>query len=229
MGPCARPWWTALALVAGAAGSVCLAGSPAGAGQPDIQFLDPDDASAEGSATSPFGPPAGGPSRKDAVPGYLELSNGLKVPGHVYTTRGKRLKIFNLDRQVYEYVPVPACKTIEAVVEWARIEKQWRFKEAGDPEKIYTGKTYPVRKLAWRLTLRNGHRITGHILGQPLYVEHNGKRERFILHDRDKGPLGASLDDLVYIRRVAFGPKAYNAAVDELERKATAHQAEGTD
>ncbi|MEA3367827.1 MAG: hypothetical protein U9R68_06920 [Planctomycetota bacterium] len=217
------PWWPRLVRLL-----VCLAlllalkggAVPGDAAEPDIQFVEPEGDTSAGKAASPFSGARTGPTRPDAVPGYVELSNGLKVPGHVYTTRAKRLKIFNVDGEVYEYVPVPACQRIEAVVEWARVDKQWRFKEAGSPEKVYTGESYPVRMLSWRLTLRNGHEIVGHILGQPLYLEHNRKRERFILHKRDKGPLGATLEDLVYVRRVEFGPQAYNEAVDELARKA---------
>jgi hypothetical protein len=77
----------------------------------------------------------------------------------------------------------------------------------------------------WTLTLRNGHQITGHILGQPLYVEEGGKPERFILHQRDKGEMGQRLADLVYVRRVEFGPEAYERAVEELKAKAAVEKA----
>jgi len=202
-------------------GAVLLAGAlvPVRAGEPDIAFIEEEPATGDQPA-NPFGPARGGPSRADAVPGYVELSTGLKVPGFIYTTRAKRLKVYNIRRKVYEYVPVPALRSVEVVVEWQREEKQWRFKEAGNPEKVYTGRSYPVRSLAWRLTLRNGHEVLGHMLGEPIYAEHNGKRERFILHQRDKGPLDTTLKDLVYVRRIEFGPKAYNQAVDELARKA---------
>jgi len=194
---------------------------PVRSGEPDITFIEEEpDTDTGGRPASPFGPGCEGPSRADAVPGYVELSTGLKVPGHICTTRAKRLKVYNIGRQVYEYVPVPALRSVEVVVEWEREEKQWRFKEAGNPEKVYTGKSYPVRSLAWRLTLRNGHEVVGHMLGEPIYAEHNGRRERFILHQRDKGPLETTLTDLVYVRRIEFGPKAYNQAVDELARKA---------
>jgi hypothetical protein len=115
-------------------------------------------------------------------------------------------------------VPVPAIKRIEVTVQWERMDKEWRFKEAGNPEKIYTGREYPVRMLEWRLVLRNDHEIVGHILGQPLYVSEGGRAERFILHQRDKGEMGQALKDLVYVKRVEFGPEAYERA--EKERKA---------
>ena len=193
---------------------------------PDITFVDGDEDQEGDGPPSPF---ERGEilARRDAVPGYIELSSGRKIPGKICTTRGRRLKIFNLQREAYEFVPVPAIEHIEAVVEWERTEREWRFKEAGNPEKVYSGREYPARKLAWRLTLRNGHQITGHILGQPLYVAREGDPERWILHDRQKGDVGATLAGLLYIRRVEFGLKAFTAAVKELKAKEAGGAAEG--
>lgn len=192
--------------------------------EPDITFVEDDaEPTAETApAASPFGERADAGARKDAVRGYIELSTGAKLPGRIYTTRAKRLKIYNIEHKVYEYVPVPACKRMEVIVEWERDDKEWRFKEAGNPEKVYTGRSYPVRSLAWRLTLRNDHEVVGHILGQPLYVREDGKAERYILHQRDKGPMGGSLADVAYIRRVVLGQEAYDEAVAELKAKADA-------
>ena len=199
-------------LVAAVVGLLAACPGPAGEA-PDIQFVEPEEAAPGPPALNPFAPsrgrgPEAGPSRRDAVPGRVIFSDGREVRGHIYTTRAKRLKIYNLRRKIYEYVPVPACRKIEAVVEWERMEQQWRFKEAGSPEKVFTGKAYPVRSLAWRLTLVNGHQITGHILGQPLYVEHDGKRERLILHQRQKGPLESSLETLIFPRAILLGDDA---------------------
>jgi len=179
---------------------------------------------------NPFAAGEEGGVRKDAVPGYVELSSGAKVPGRIFTTRAERVKIFNLQKEVYEYVPVPAIRKIETLIEWERMEKEWRFKEAGSPEKVYTGRSYPARKFAYRLTLLNGYTITGHILGQPLYLARpsrasrstqrlstggsndEGKVDRFILHDRQKGPMDTTLEGLVYIKSVTLGREAYEEA-----------------
>jgi hypothetical protein len=196
----------------------------------DITFVDdePDSPAAGQGPASPFTEGAEAVVRKDAVPGVIELSDGRKLPGKIYTTRGRRLKIYNLKREVYEYVPVAALKQIEVTVEWERMDKEWRFKEAGNPEKIYSGREYPVRSLVWTLTLRNDHAIAGHILGQPLYVEEGGKAQRFLLHQRDKGEMGQTLKDLVYVRRVAFGPEAYaRAAAEAKAGKGEAGQGRG--
>ena len=116
-------------------------------------------------------------------------------------------------------MPVPALKRVEAVVVWERQQRQWRFKEAGSTEKVYTGETYPARMLSYRLTLRNDHRITGDVLGQPLYIAREDRTDRFVLHKRRKGAVGKSLEDLVYIRAVVFGREAYEQAVMELRGK----------
>jgi hypothetical protein len=224
-----------LLLTAGAALSAAPAPAQAPAARPhaaigpaDMTFVDDGPGEGEGGKP-PANPFAGSPAieRKDAVPGYIEVSTGLKIPGKIYTTRGKRLKVYNLDRERYEYLPVPAIVRIDTTVEWERVDKEWRFKEAGNPEKVYSGRTYPLRKTAYTLTLRNGYKIRGHILGQPLYVEHNGKAERFILHDRDKGAMGETLESLVYVTRVELGPEAYNQAVDELKARAEAAAGQG--
>ena len=215
-----------------------IEGKPTVIAPPDIKFVDdepempgekaptqpgqPGAQKPEKPAVNPFGAPGSGIARQDAVPGYLELSSGLKVPGRLFTTRAARLKIYNLDREIYEYVPVPALKSIDTVIEWERMDKEWRFKEAGNPEKVYSGREYPVRKVCYVLTLLNDHKIRGHILGQPLYVMHNDKADRFLLHDRDKGAMGQTLADIPYIKHVELGPEAYNQAVDELKAKAEA-------
>jgi hypothetical protein len=199
-------------------------GKPKVIGPADITFVD-DEPETPGQPAKPASNPfasAGGSNRRDAVPGYLELSSGLKVPGHIFTTRAARLKIYNIDREMYEYVPVPVLKSIDAQVEWERMDKEWRFKEAGNPEKVYSGRECPVRKVCYVLTLLNDHKIRGHILGQPLYVAHNDKADRFLLHDRDKGAMGQTLADIPYIKHVELGPEAYNQAVDELKAKAEA-------
>ncbi len=191
-------------------------------GGPDITFVDGDEEEAapgDGpTAASPFAS-TGDPVRKDAVPGYIELSDGRIIPGRIYTTRAKRLKIFDLEKNTYEHVPVPAIKKIEADVEWERFDREWRFKEAGNPEKVYSGRTYPVRMLAWTLTLRNDHTIHGHILGQPLYVTFEGETERWILHKRQKGEIATTLGDLIYIRRVGLGKEAYHEAYKAKKEK----------
>jgi len=226
-------WWMASAVALGGLAWAAERES----GPADITLLEEEAGAGGESPASPFAEPGDEGPRKDAVPGYVELSSGAKVPGRIYTTRAKRVKIFNVEKEIYEYVPVPAVREIETIVEWERMEREWRFKEAGSPEKVYTGREYAARKFAYRLTLLGGHTITGHIVGQPLYVgrpsraspsrasgssdgsnddgrpsagsgrSRAGSRDqgdRFVLHDRQKGPLDTRLEDLVYLERVVL-------------------------
>ena len=125
------------------------------------------------------------------------FERGEDIRSHLYDAR-------QTAEDIYEYVPVPAVREIETIVEWERMEKEWRFKEAGSAEKVYTGREYAARKFAYRLTLLGGHTITGHIVGQPLYLARGEAADRFVLHDRQKGPLDTRLEDLVYLERVVL-------------------------
>ena len=128
-----------LSAAAGAAPAAPPPPAQAGA-EPDITFLGEEEDAGQAGPTNPFGSGKQSVRRKDAVPGCIDLSDGTKRPGRIYTTRAKRLKIYNLKRKIYEFVPVPACKRIDVIVEWERMDKEWRFKEAGNPEKVYTGR-----------------------------------------------------------------------------------------
>ncbi|GAH64145.1 unnamed protein product, partial [marine sediment metagenome] len=98
-----------------------------------------ESASKESTPTNPFGKPAA--RRSDAVPGAIELSDGTLLPGLVYLTRSKDVEIFDTSKKKQRRIPLAGILTIETIVEWERMDPEWRFKTAGDPEKVYTGKS----------------------------------------------------------------------------------------
>ena len=170
----------------------------------------------EPPAIHPFGPVK--EDREDAVPGCLEMSDGKVYPGDVYMTRDKRLKIYDgkLDRQ--REVPLRAIRQIECKVVKQWIEKEWRFKESALDEKVYTGRSYPARQYVYTITLADGRTITGPV-AEIIYVRPflaPGDRtdasqleaQRFILHKRDKGEIGADLKSLKYVQRIKLGADA---------------------
>ena len=87
--------------------------------------------------------------------------------------------------------------------EW--IEKEWRFKEMANAEKVYTGRSYPSREYSHECTLTDGRKITGSMSGT-LYLmpgdygadavnDSRGVQQepmRFVFHKRDKGEMGKS-------------------------------------
>jgi hypothetical protein len=68
--------------------------------------------------------------------------------------------------------------------------------------KVYSGRTYPARETAYTFTLTDGTVITGGSVA-PLYVTtDDGKTRTLVLHKRDKGDVGQTLKQLVYVARV---------------------------
>jgi hypothetical protein len=171
----------------------------------------------EPPALDPFGPRS--QARDDAMPGYLELSDGTVRPGLLYLTREHRLKVFDEKEERQRLIPLQAVRRIHCTVvkEWR--EKEWRFKENANDEKVFTGRSYPAREYVHVVTLANGKTIRGP-LAAIVYVQAEGadEPERFLLHKRDKGEPGTDLKDLVYVRTICLGEKA----LEEGKRKAQA-------
>jgi hypothetical protein len=162
---------------------------------------------AEPPALNPFGPHADRP-RDDAVPGYVELSDGKIHPGQIHLTRDTRLKIYDEQQKKHREIPLKAIKRIDCTVQKEWLEQEWRFKENASDEKYFTGRKYPVREYGHKLTLQNGQKIEG-TLSAIVYVQTEQTDEplRFLLHKRDKGEPGTELKALVYVRSIRLGAK----------------------
>lgn len=203
-----RNQWIAWLAVLAAVGLGAAAAGPTPAAEPD--------------AMNPFGPVKTG--REDAVPGYVELSDGKIVAGNVYLTRDKRLKIADDAMGRQREVPLQKVRQIECRVKKEWMEKEWRFKELALDEKLYTGKVYPAREYVHVITLLNGRKIVGQ-LSEIVYVQPLGPAakepgdappsappEKFLLHKRDKGENGETLKSLIYVKRIKLGEEAYEEA-----------------
>lgn len=173
---------------------------------------------ADPPALNPFGPVRR--DRDDAVPGYIEMSDGKIYPGSIYMTRDKRLKIYEDKTKRQREVPLRVVKQIDCWVleEW--MEREWRFKELALNEKYYTGREYPAREYRHAITLQDGRMIAGPLAeivyvrpfaespqpGQPLAA--NLKPERFLLHKRDKGEIDTEMEALRYVKLIKLGAEA---------------------
>ena len=157
-------------------------------------------------AINPFGGAAA--ERDDAVPGYVELSDGSVHPGRVYLTRETKLKIFDEPEKKFRDVPLRVVKTIDCAVlkEW--VEREWRFKENANDEKVYTGRNYPSREYVHTITLDDGRSIRGPLQAIVYVQPEEGKAMRYLLHKRDKGEVGMDLKALTYVRSVRLGDEA---------------------
>ena len=161
-------------------------------------------------ALNPFGARE---TREDAVPGYVELSDGSLHAGRVHLTRDARLRIFDESKKQFREVPLTAIARIDCTVTSEWNEKEWRFKENANDEKYFTGHTYPAREYSHTIVLKDGRKIAGPLSGI-LYVQEDQKEQpdRYLIHKRDKGELDAKLEDLKYVRAVRLGDKALEEA-----------------
>jgi hypothetical protein len=186
---------------------------------------------ADPPAINPFAKnPAATGQRDDAVPGYLELSDGTIRCGRLYLTRDKRLQVRDTSAAEGERqreIPLQVVRQIDCKVKKEWMEKEWRFKELTQDQKLYTGKSYPTREYEHTITLRDGRQIKGDLSGI-IYVvsgdDQAGEPERFLFHKRQKGELGQTLKQLPYVKTVKLGDEAFN----EGKRKASVKKRVGS-
>jgi len=141
----------------------------------------------------------------DSMPGFLVLSNGDRVTGHVHLTRDAVLKFYDPKQKKLIRVRLDELTHIEQKVVVQRMEKEWRWLENANDQKVYTGRTYPMRKLVTVLHPKHGKTLTGP-LNALLYVTNANGRQRFVIHKRQKGKVGTKLADLIYVKLVDFRP-----------------------
>jgi len=171
-------------------------------------------AAATGEAPNPFRKSDLSFRRGDAMPGVIELSDGNQLPGGLYTTVEKPWIVWSEATKSWRRVDFLTLLSIEAVVEEERMELDWRWKGMGEPEKVYSGKKYPMRRMHWRFKLIDGSVVEGSTKGQPVFVELAGKVSGpFILGERMKGQLGQTLEDLVYVRKIVVSRKMMDLVI----------------
>jgi hypothetical protein len=142
--------------------------------------------------------------------GKIEFSDGKTIAGIISLTPGSELKI-----QAGPKVRVLALGQVREIrmsPENEEMERQWRFKEAGQTAKEFFGEPYPVRNLAATVTLAGGETVAGHLYTTVLYVEAGENVEKVILPAKQRGDEGQSFKSLVYPARISFTAAA--AAVE---------------
>jgi hypothetical protein len=131
--------------------------------------------------------------------GVITMSDGSTVSGKIATTAEKPVRVWDENEKEYKDVPFSMIKSIEAEVLWERDEQEWHFKASGSDVKEYSGKTYPARETKYKLTLTNGESVEGGVVA-PLFVGD----KTYVLHKRDKGDVGQTLSQLIYVKSVTF-------------------------
>ena len=139
--------------------------------------------------------------------GFLVTSDGEKLHTRLGTTLDKPVRLWVEEKKEYRDIPYSLIQSIDVKIIWEREEREWHFKESGSDIKEFSGKTYPAREMAYTITLANGQTITGST-ATPIYVEMaHGNDKVFILHKRDKGEIGQTLKDLIYVKHIELDEK----------------------
>ncbi len=157
-------------------------------------------------------------SRPDALPAAAVLSDGTLLAGGLYTTTGKDLEVWVEAEKRWRHVPLLLIRGIRAEVVSEGLDPEWRWKELGSDEKVYTGRTRPIRRLNWRMNLIDGSSLAGEVKGQPLWIERDGKRVLWILHARTKGRYGQELSDLVYPKHIVISRREMMRIAEMIEK-----------
>ncbi len=160
----------------------------------------------EPPAMNPFAPRS--TEREDARGGYVEFSGGQVWSGKLYLTRDTRLKVFDSKLQRQREIPWQRIRQIECDVEKEWMEKEWRFAEAANDRKVFTGRQYPARLYRHVITLTDGRKISGPV-SAIVYLQRDGKEtKKILIHKRDKGKPGYSLETLTYVKSIHLGDEA---------------------
>jgi hypothetical protein len=133
----------------------------------------------------------------------VTFSNGETAAGDFSFTPGRKLEIFDLNRKKRISVAAEEIARISVGVEEEKMESGWMFREEGLKDKIKLPFKYPLRQLFTDVTLLTGAVVHGHCNGT-FYLEKDGDSKRYVLYTNQKGENGQTLEDIVYVREVAF-------------------------
>ena len=163
--------------------------------------------------------PTGRDERDGRVRGTIELSDGERETGRLSLTADLGMTFYDTAAKEWREVGLEELSRIDARARVEELDREWRWKEAGRDEKVYTGRARPRRWLDHHVTLADGTRFTGHIKGTLIYIETDpdpaadektgseakrarAVKKRFVIRQYQRGNWGQTLDDLVYIKRI---------------------------
>lgn len=138
--------------------------------------------------------------------GRVVLSDGQEHAGLISTTPGKPIRIFDRKKSAYRDIAFDKIERIEQAPDREWFEREWRWLEGGNDEKVFTDRFYRAAEYRTELVLQSGERITGDAVA-PIHVRVGDKRLAFELQKRAKSPepaLREELKPLVYIREVVL-------------------------
>jgi hypothetical protein len=160
----------------------------------------------EPKSVSPFAQTLQALPRTDTRSGAVTMSDGTVIQGLLMFTRGRKLEIFEEARQTWHALDLVDVSRMDNEVVKEEKEREWRFKESGNDEKVFTGRVFIDHTYRMNITRADGKtKVSGRIRGMALYVQPTGQKpRRILLHSDHRGPFGGEVKDLVYVKSLTF-------------------------
>jgi hypothetical protein len=99
-----------------------------------------------------------------------------------------------------------------AALDWhpvtQRMERAWRFLEAGQTAREETGEPYPTLDLQCTATLQDGSGLSGHLLTTVFYLEQGDQTRKILVRKKLRGKPGETPADVRYPVRFVFDAPA---------------------
>ncbi len=131
----------------------------------------------DGSPPSPFATETKARSER---PARVVLSTGARL-GEAMVEARSDLQVLVFPKGGNQRIELPFADVVrlEQSVAEEGMQREWRWKEGGTNEKLYTGRTYPWRSYSVTLTIRDGRVLKGRVTaGFPLLISWKRPRAR---------------------------------------------------
>ncbi len=134
--------------------------------------------------------------------GMVQFSNGESMEGLLSLTAGAELKIH--DGRTLRTLAFDRLQEIRVRPAEEKMVQKWRFLEAGQTRKEFSGQPYLTRSLEATAVLAGGDKVTGHLFTTVLYVEGTERTSKVILQAKQRGQEGEAADKLKYPSLIHF-------------------------
>jgi len=142
-------------------------------------------------------------ARADAGrPGEIQFSDGEVITGTIYLSRDMQFRLH--DGEQLRTVELARVREIRNFPEKEKMERNWRFLEAGQTKKEFSGDPYPSRLLRSVLVLKDESTVSGHLYTTVLYIESEEGARKVVLLAKQRGKQRETFTDVVYPARIAF-------------------------
>jgi len=137
--------------------------------------------------------------------GYVLLSDGSRLEGYIHLTADLPLRIYSRAKKVHVDVAFDEVAEIDVEVEKDTLDREWRWKDAGSTEKVYTDRYYHTHKYVCTLKLKDGADLYGD-MNAVLYFQNAAGEKKLFIHKFLTGAQGPEnkVPPIVFVQKVVL-------------------------